>query len=182
MDYANSPFHKFPGWRTLALFAVTITYSIWFATIGPYGQYAALMGGPPLEELGFYSGQQAVAALSELDAAGVRTAYTALAFDIPYMILLALLAEALIAFGLRRLPLKGPIWPMLFVLPIAFLLSDFAEDSFIALTLATKSELLGSIAGFMTALKFFTLIAAMLAGLVLSVTGLFYWFFKGRKT
>lgn len=182
MDYSKSPFHKFMGWKTLALLVVTMAYSIWFTGPGPYGQYAALFPGKPLEELGFYSGQYAVSTLSALDEDGRATALTALIFDVPYMILLALSCEALIAFGLRRLPLKGPVWPMLFVLPIAFLLSDFAEDSALALTLVTESEIIGSIAGFMTGMKFFTVMAAMLTGFVLSVSGLIYWGVKSLKS
>lgn len=180
MDYTGSPFHKITGWKILALLAVTAIYSTWFTTIGPYGQLAGLAPAIPLEEQIFYSGNEAVAALSELDAAGRKAKFLSLACDIPYMILLYLTLEAIIAFGIRRLALVKPIWSVLFFLPIAFLLADFSEDSFIALTLTTRSELFGSVAGVMTFVKFMTVTAAGLTALILGIAGLFVWFRQGR--
>ena len=182
MDYSQSPFHKFMGWRTLALIALMMAYSTWYVTLGPYSVLETLAPGLPLEERGFYTGAQAVETFSQLDASGRKAKYISLVFDIPNMILAALVFEALIAFGIRRLPLKSPVWPLLFFLPIVFLLTDFAEDSFLALTLATGSEVLGSIAGVLTVLKFFTYLAAAITGLLLSFTGLAYWLLKGRKS
>ena len=183
MNYIGSPFHKFRGWQIWALLIVTFVYAAWFTGPGPYGQYVKLVvPGPPLEELGYYSGQTAVDTLSALKAAGHQnTVLKALLFDIPHMITLALLCEALIAFGIRRLPLTHKFLPLLCILPIAFLLSDFAEDGFIALTLVTESKVLGTAAGIMTALKFVTILAAGITGIVFSVFGLIYWLFKGRK-
>lgn len=181
MDYANSPFHKFMGWKTLALTAVAMAYTLWFTGPGPYGQLTGLAPHIPLEGSGFYTGTQAVEALGALDADGRRIKFLSLLCDIPFMILWALVFEAFIAFGIRRLNLTAAKWQLLFVLPLAFLLADFAEDSFIALTLVTGSEVLGTIAGFLTALKFFFYIPANLAALGMGASGLVYWIIKGRK-
>lgn len=182
MDFKTSPFHRFQGWHILVLLAVTFLYSYWYTVLGPYSKVGALGPGLPLEERGFYSGADAVAALSQLDPSGAKAKYISLIFDIPYMILLALTFEALIAFGIRRLNLTHVRWNFLFILPIAFLLCDFAEDSFIALTLASGSEMLGSIAGVMTALKFFTVMPAMLVGIVMGFTGLIVWIVQKLKS
>jgi len=69
---------------------------------------------------------------------------------------------------------------LLFILPIGFLLVDFLEDSFIALTLSTSSIFLGTIAGFMTALKFAVFIPAIVVSLIMGIGGLIMWA-KGRK-
>lgn len=181
MDYASSPFHKFRGWKLLALIVITLGYASWYSVMGPYSVLADLAPGMPLEERGYYTGAQAVETLSALDASGRKAKYISLVFDIPNMILSALLFEGLIAFGIRRLSLNRAKWGLLFVLPIAFLLADFGEDSFLALTLSTGSQTLGTIAGILTAVKFFTYIAAALAGLLLSFSGLGYWLVKGWK-
>lgn len=171
----TSPFHRFHGWHILALLAVTIAYSAWFTSIGPYGKLADLGPGFPLEARGFYTGQQAVETLSQLDARGATTKYISLLFDVPFMVLFALSLEALIAFGIRRMTLTNIRWNLLFILPIAFLLLDFSEDSFIALTLATGSPLLGTIAGIMTFLKFAVFIPATLIAIAMGLAGLIAW-------
>ena len=169
------------GWKILVLLGVTLAYSVWYTTMGPYSQLAGLAPGMPLEERGFYTGADAVKTLGGLSETGAQKKYISLIFDVPYMILWALLFEALIGFGIRRMNKTKPIWGLLFFLPIAFLLTDFAEDSFLALTLATGSELLGSIAGVLTALKFFAYMAAALSGIGMSLTGLYVWAFKSKS-
>jgi len=91
------------------------------------------------------------------------------------MILQALVFEAFIAFGIRHLKPKSIKWNLLFILPIGFLLADFFEDSFIALTLTTGSTALGGIAGFMTALKFAFFIPAIIVSLIMGCGGLIPW-------
>lgn len=175
MNYKNSPFHRFQGWQILVLLAVTFAYSYWFVVIGPYAKLANLAPGLPLEARGFYTGAQAVDALSGLNAEGTRAKFISLACDVPYMVLTALSIEALIAFGIRRLNFTNIKWNFLFILPIAFLLFDFAEDSFLALTLATDSVTLGAIAGIFTPLKLATVLPATLIAIVMSITGLLVW-------
>ena len=165
----------------MALVAVTMLYSYWFAVIGPFSKLAALAPGLPLESQFSYSGQYAVETLAQLDEAGERAKLSSLFFDLPYMVLNALMFEALIAFGIRRLNLIKPIWSFLFILPLAFLMFDFAEDAFLALTVVTGSELTGTLAGLATPAKFVTFIGAIVSALLLSVSGLIYWGVKGRN-
>ncbi len=181
MTYESSPFHKFMGWKIWALLGVTLIYSIWFTTVGPYGALSGLAVGMPLEGQVYYSGAAAVEVLSQLDENGRAIKLLSLVCDIPFMILWALVFEAMIGFGIRRMSLNKPQWSLLFVLPIAFLLTDFAEDSFLALTLVTQSEILGSIAGVMTFTKLLAFTAAALTGLCLGTLGLASWLIKGRR-
>jgi len=177
----NSLFNRFYGWRLLAFIVVFMAYTLWFTGPGYFGQMTRISGHISLQESGFYSGATAVDILGKLDETGRKTKYLALIFDVPYMIMQALVFEGLIAFGLRHVKPKSPKWNALFILPIAFLLADFAEDSFIALTLATGLEALGTIAGLMTALKFLTFIPAILVSLLLGICGLVAWLGKGRS-
>ena len=140
-----------------------------------------IAGHVSLQESGFYSGITAVEILSQLDAVGRKTKYLALIFDVPYMIMQALIFEALIAFGLRHMQPQNPKWNLLFLLPIGFLLADFAEDSLIGLTLASGSDVLGSFAGYMTALKFMTFIPATLVSLIMTLGGIFAWRRNGHR-
>lgn len=171
----SSPFYRFYGWRIWALVAVFITYTLWYTGPGYFGQLAALPDYNVLQERGFYTGTEAVAALNSLTPDGRALKYTALVFDLPYMVMQALVFESFIAFGLRHIKPKSAKWPLLFILPIAFLLADFTEDSFVALTLATGSQALGTIAGVMTALKFITFIPAIFISLVMGIGGLWAW-------
>jgi hypothetical protein len=181
MAWDTSPFHRFRGWHILVLAFVTLSYGYWFAALGPYVKLSTLGPEFPLQAKGFYTGVEAVSALSSLDAAGQKAKYIALAFDIPFMILTALLFEALIAFGIRRLNLIKPVWNFLFILPIAFLLADFTEDSLLALTLSTGSELIGSLAGLATAFKFLVYVPANIVALGMGAAGLLVWVLRGRR-
>lgn len=174
-DYGASPFHRFQGWRILVLCAVFVAYTAWYIWPGYFGQMRSISDYSSLQEMGFYTGTTAVETLGSLDAAGRKTKLLALIFDVPYMILQALVFEASIAFGIRHLKPKNPKWNLLFILPIGFLLADFFEDSFIALTLTTGSTILGTIAGFMTALKFTFFIPAIIVSLLMAITGLIMW-------
>jgi len=180
-DYANSPFHRFQGWRIIALFVIFMAYTLWYTGPGFFGQMSSMPGYSSLQEMGFYNGETAVENLDSLDEDGRRLKFLALIFDLPYMILQALVFEAFIAFGLRHIKPRNPNWNLLFILPIGFLLADFFEDSFIALTLTTGSTALGTIAGFMTALKFVTFIPAIFIALLMGIAGLIAWL-KKRKS
>ena len=174
-------FHKFQGLRLLALIIITLAYGYWFTLHGPYSKLSALGPGLPLEDLFFYSGAHAAEVLGRLDAAGRRAKYLSLLFDVPNMILTMLMLEGLIAFGLRHLGLMGRKWRLLFALPIAFLMFDFLEDSFLALTLATNLEITGTLAGIMTPLKIITVSACMITAVVLSLGGLGMWLLGKSK-
>jgi len=176
-----SPFHRFYGWRLLALIIVFMVYTLWFTGPGYFGQMTRIPGHISLQESGFYSGATAVDILGKLDVAGRKIKYLSLIFDVPYMIMQALVFEGLMAFGIRHIRPKNPKWNLVFILPIAFLLADFAEDSFIALTLASGSEILGTIAGLMTALKFLTFIPAIFISLLMAIGGIAAWM-KRRNT
>lgn len=173
--YSASPFHRFQGKAILALIAVFMAYTMWYVGLGYFGQMTSIAGHTSLQERGFYTGAQAVETLGRLDAEGRKIKFLALIFDVPYMILQALVFEAFIAFGIRHIKPKNPKWNLLFILPIAFLLVDFFEDSFIALTLTTGSTVLGTIAGFMTALKFVIFIPAIIVSLIMGAGGLITW-------
>lgn len=172
---SSSPFHRFQGWRFLALVIVFALYTSWYVGPGFFGDMLRLPGHISLQEKGFYSGAEAVEILGRLDAEGRKTKLLALIFDVPYMILQALVFEAAIAFGLRHMKLQNPKWNLLFILPIGFLLVDFAEDSFIALTLTAGSTVLGTIAGFMTALKFVVFIPGIVVSLLMFCGGVLAW-------
>jgi hypothetical protein len=182
MTNAMSSFHRFQGWRILALCAVFAVYTLWYVGPGYFGQMTRLPGHMSLQEMGFYSGAMAVEILGNLDAQGRKVKFLALIFDVPYMILQALVFEAFIAFGMRHIKPRNPKWNFLFLLPIAFLLVDFAEDSFIALTLATGSTVLGGLAGLMTALKFAVFIPAIIVSLMMGIGGLFMWQSRKRRS
>ncbi|MEP3890848.1 MAG: hypothetical protein ABJN69_10290 [Hellea sp.] len=181
-DQASSPFHRFQGRRMLALIAVFFAYTLWYVGPGFFGDLTRIAGHASLQETGFYTGAEAVERLGKLDAAGRKTKFLALIFDVPYMILQALVFEALIAFGMRHMKPKSLKWNLLFILPIGFLLIDFAEDSFIALTMTTGSIALGTIAGFMTALKFAIFIPAIIVSLIMGIGGIIAWLRNGKHS
>lgn len=172
MQDSLRPFTRFQGRRFWALLGVYIIYSVWFLGVGPYGQLASFGAGMPLEERGFYTGAFAVQTLSGLTDEGRITKYLSLVFDVPYMIMSALMLEAMTAFGLMALGRERSIWAVLLALPILFLAVDFLENSALAFTLASGSEVFGSLAGVMTALKFLVFSLAMITALTLSVCGL----------
>lgn len=147
-------YSRFSGWRLIALIAVYFAYVIWYTGIGPFGQLTRIEGYGYLQGRGFYTGADAVAAVDSLSGSERRLKYTALGLDLIYMFLQTWVFEGLIAFGLSALGLMKTRWRWLLILPMGFLLFDILEDSALALLLATSSELIGSIAGIFTALKF----------------------------
>ena len=135
MSKAGYNYQRFTGWRLVGLIFVFITYTLWFTGPGPFGQLINLSDYSSLQERGFYSGAEAVAAVEALSAEGRKIKYTALGFDLIYMVLQTWVFEALIAFGLGALGLMGTRWRWLLLAPMGFLLFDFLEDSFLALLL-----------------------------------------------
>lgn len=169
---AGHNYHRFTGWRLIALVAVFIIYSLWFASVGPFGELTRLENYNYLQERGFYTGPDAVAAIESLSAEGRRLKYTALGFDLIYMVLQTWVFEALIAFGLTALGLMKSRWRWILLAPMGFLLFDFLEDSALALVLATSSEIIGSFAGVFTLLKFIFFVPLMFMSLGLTVAGI----------
>jgi len=153
MDYKNSPFHRIFGWEILALLAVLAAYIYWYTGPGYFGQIVDMAPGLPVQSLHFYDGHYPVEIYGALTEAQKQSVLLAFIFDIPFMILLMLATEALIAFGVRHLKL-GQKWNLLFILPIAFLICDFGEDSFLALTLYGGGSFAGWGAAIFTPLKF----------------------------
>ena len=168
---APSPFYRFQGWRFIVLLIIFFVYTAWFVGPGYFGQLAGLPDYSALQERGFYTGAEALAAVNTLTEKGIRTKYLALIFDLPYMILQALVFEAAIAFGILQMRLGARFWQWLFILPIGFLLADIFEDSGLLLLLSTRIALFGSIAGVMTFLKFCFFIPAIFISVGLLIGG-----------
>ena len=156
-----APFERFQGRRFIILSAVFVLYTAWFVLIGPFSKLQGLAEGIPLQEELFYSGTYAVGVFEPLNAQQKYALYKAYIFDVPYMILQALVFEAAIVFGLKTTHKANTKWALCLILPILFLLFDFLEDSFLALTLATRSVSFGTLAGIFTFLKFSVFIPAV---------------------
>jgi hypothetical protein len=169
----SSPFYRFQGWRFIALFAVFSLYTAWFVGPGYFGQLSRLEGYSLLQARGLYSGEAALTAIQTLSADGVRLKYLALIFDVPYMILQALVFEAAIAFGILKMRLTASYWQGLFILPILFLLADAFEDSSLALLLSTEQMIFGTFAGIFTAIKFCAFTPAIIISLIMVGGGFF---------
>jgi hypothetical protein len=160
-------YHRFYGWRLIALLIVFAAYTLWFTGPGPFGQLARLEGYDFLQARGFYSGAEAVAAIEALDAQGRAVKFKALGFDLIYMVLQTLVFEAVMAFGLTALGLISSRWRWLLLAPMGFLLFDFLESGFLTLVMMTASATLGSFAGVFTLLKyaFFLPLCSLTVGL-----------------
>ena len=174
-------YERFQGWRLIALLVVFTAYTLWFIGPGPFGDLARLQGYDSLQERGFYSGTEAVAAIESLSAEGRAVKYKALGFDFIYMVLQTWVFEAVIAFGLIALGWMSSRWRWLLLAPMFFLLFDFLEDSFLALVLATSSELVGSLAGIFTLMKFVIFIPLVLLSLGFGVAGTVAIILRKRK-
>lgn len=164
-NHDASPFYRFQGRRFIALFLVFAVYTAWYVGPGYFGQLSRLEGYSLLQERGFYSGDEALAAIKSLEPQGRRLKFLALIFDIPYMILQTLVFEAAIAFGILQMRLSSRYWQWLFILPIGFLLSDVLEDSVLALLLSTEQMVFARFAGVLTGLKFAVFIPAIIVSL-----------------
>ncbi len=164
-------YHRFSGWRLVALLVVFVLYALWFTGPGPFGQLVRLEGYTYLQGRGFYSGVEAVAAIEALSSDGRRLKFTELGFDVIYMILQTWVFEALIAFGLSAFGLLRTRWRWLLLAPMGYLLFDILEDGALALVLETSSETIGSFAGVFTFIKMAFFLPLIPISLGLSVTG-----------
>ena len=171
MKLKGHNYERFQGWRLIALLGVFTAYTLWFIFPGPFGDLAGLQGYDSLQERGFYSGAEAVAAIESLSPDGRAVKYKALGFDLIYMVLQTWVFEAVIGFGLLALGLMSSRWRWLLLLPMGFLLFDFLEDSFLALVMATSSELIGSFAGVFTLMKFVFFIPLVLLSIGFGFAG-----------
>lgn len=178
---AGHNYHHFTGWRLIALLGVFFSYTIWFTSIGPFGELTRLENYDYLQGRGFYSGADAVAAIESLSAEGRRLKYTELGFDLIYMVLQTWVFEAVIAFGLMGMGLMQSRWRWLLLAPMGFLLFDFLEDSALALVMATSSELIGSFAGVFTLLKFAFFVPLIFISLGLGVAEIVARVLRKRK-
>lgn len=175
-------YHRFSGWRLLALIIVYLAYVLWYTGIGPFGQLTRIEDYAYLQGRGFYTGAEALAAIESLSDAERRLKYIALGLDVIYMFLQTWLFEALIAFGLSALGLLQTRWRWLLILPMGFLLFDILEDSALALLLATSSELIGSFAGVFTALKFAFFLPLIPLSIGLAIAGSVATILRNRKS
>ncbi len=171
----------FQGSRLVALLIVFAVYTLWFTTLGPFGDLERLAGYENLQSRGFYTGAEAVAAVEALSPAGLATKYKALGFDLIYMVLQMWVFESVLAFGLIALGWMKSRWRWVLMAPMGFLLFDFLEDSFIALVMATSSELLGSFAGVFTLMKFVFFIPLVLLSLGFGAAGIMTTILRKRK-
>lgn len=178
---AGHNYHRFTGWRLIALIAVFLAYTLWFTSVGPFGELTRLENYSNLQERGFYTGADAVAAIDSLSVEGRRIKYTALGFDLIYMVLQTWVFEALTAFGLTALGLMTSRWRWSLIVPMGFLLFDFLEDSALALVLTTSSELIGSFAGIFTLMKFVFFVPLVFLSLGLAVAGIVAVVLRKRK-
>ena len=174
-------YHRFSGWRLVALILVYVAYVVWYTGVGPFGQLTRIEGYDYLQGRGFYTGAEAVAAIEMLSPESRRLKYIALGLDVIYMFLQTWLFEALIAFGLSALGVFTSRWRWLLLLPMGFLLFDILEDSALALLLATSSELIGSFAGVFTALKYAIFLPLIPISVGLAIAGSVASILRNRK-
>jgi len=174
-------YERFQGWRLIALLVVFTAYTLWFAGPGPFGDLVRLQGYDYLQGRGFYTGAEAVAAIESLSAETRALKYKELGFDLIYMVLQMWVFEAVIAFGMIALGWMNSRWRWLLLAPMGFLLFDFLEDSFLALLLATSSELVGSFAGVFTGMKFVFFIPLVLLSLGFGMAGIVTTILRKRK-
>jgi len=138
----------------------------------PFGELTRLDSYAYLQGRVFYKGADAVAAIESLSPEGRRLKFTELGFDLIYMVLQTWVFEAVIAFGLTALGWMASRWRWLLLSPIGFLMFDFLEDSFLALVMLTSSEVLGSLAGVFTLMKFVFFIPLVFLSLGFGVAGI----------
>jgi len=174
-------YHRFTGWRLIALLFVFCAYTFWFIFPGPFGELARLEGYGSLQERGFYTGAQAVSAIESLSLEERRIKFKALGFDLIYMVLQTWVFEAVIAFGLTTGGLMKTRWRWCLLAPMGFLLFDFLEDSFLALVMVTSSEVIGSLAGVFTFLKFAFFLPLVCLSLGFGLAGIVTLILRNRK-
>ena len=174
-------FHRFTGWRLIALICVFLAYTLWFTGPGPFGELTRLEAYQNLQSRGFYSGAQAVGAIEGLSAEARRIKFSALGFDLIYIVLQTWVFEAVIAFGLSTRGLLNTGWRWTLLLPMGFLLFDFLEDSFLALVMVTSSEIVGGFAGVFTLTKFVFFIPSVCLSIGLGIAALVTLILRKRK-
>ena len=174
-------FHRFTGWRLVALLVVFLAYTLWFIGPGPFGDLTRLDGYSYLQARGFYTGAEAVSAIESLSAEGRHIKFKALGFDLIYMVLQTWVFEAVIAFGLSARGLLTSRWRWGLLAPMGFLLFDFLEDSSLALVMVTSSELIASFAGIFTIFKFVFFVPLVFLSLGLGLAGLMTIILQKRK-
>jgi len=181
MNMTGHNYQRFTGWRFVALLVFFTAYTLWFTGPGPFGELTRLEGYSLLQARGFYTGAEALAAVESLSAESRRIKFTALGFDLIYMVLQTWVFEAVIAFGLSALGLMTSRWRWLLITPMGFLVFDFLEDSFLALLMTTSSELIGSFAGVFTLMKFAFFIPLVFISLGLGAAGIVGVILRKRK-
>lgn len=174
-------YQRFTGWRLIALIFIFTAYTLWFTTIGPFGELSRLENYNYLQGRGFYTGADAVATIESLNTETRRLKFTELGFDLIYMVLQTWVFEAVIAFGLTALGLMTTRWRWLLIAPMGFLIFDFLEDSFLALVMMTSSELIGSFAGVFTLMKFVFFVPLVLISFALGIAGIVANILRKRK-
>jgi len=169
-----APFERFQGRRLFALIIVFLIYALWYFKYGPYADLLSLSEDLTLQTKLFYSGQCAESVFDPIAALKKeKIVYIAYLFDVPLMIMLALIMEGFLVSGLKSANKAHTKWTLCLIFPIAYLLFDFLEDSFLALTLVTLQWGYGTLASIFTLLKF----AAFVPGLVIALA----WFFIGLR-
>lgn len=174
-------YQRFPGWRLIALLVVYTTYTLWFTTIGPFGELTRLENYTYLQGRVFYTGAEAVAAIESLTSEGRRLKFTELGFDLIYMVFQTWVFEAVIAFGLTALGLMQSRWRWILIAPMGFLIFDFLEDSFLALVMTTSSDMIGGFAGVFTLMKFVFFVPLVFISSGLGVAGIVAVILRKRK-
>lgn len=174
-------YQRFTGWRLIVLLVIFFTYTLWFTTIGPFGELTRLENYTYLQGRVFYTGEEAVAAIESLTVAERRLKFTELGFDLIYMVLQTWVFEAVMAFGLTALGLMTSRWRWLLIAPMGFLFFDFLEDSFLALLMTTSSELIGSFAGVFTLMKFMFFVPLVFISTGLGIAGIVAAILRKRK-
>lgn len=172
MAMTGHNYQRFTGGRMIALLVIFTAYTLWFTTIGPFGELTRLENYTYLQGRVFYSGADALAAIENLTAEGRRLKFTELGFDLIYMVLQTWVFEAVIAFGLTALGLMTSRWRWLLILPMGFLVFDFLEDSFLTLLMTTSSELVGGFAGAFTLMKFVFFVPLVFISIALGIAGI----------
>lgn len=160
------------GWPLVAAFIFMVVYALWFVGPGYFGQLGALSPDLPLQSAFFYSGEHAATTLRSIAPADRRIAYLAYIFDLPYMWISTVVFTSLIALGVKALILNNWFGKTALVMPALFLLFDISEDSLLAITLASGSEVTGAVAGFATLLKMITFSVANLLAIAFGLTAL----------
>jgi len=160
------------GWALVAAFIFMVVYTLWFVGPGYFGQLGALSPDLPLQSAFFYSGEHAVTTLGDIDPEDRKIAYLAYLFDLPFMWISTVVFTSFIALGIKALNLKNWFGKLALLMPALFLFFDISEDSLLAITLASGSEVTGAVAGFATLLKMIAFGVSNLAAIAFGLAAL----------